>query len=536
GAFTGLGMADFLTGQLSSFSQTVPNGHYMKQSWVGLYGQDTWKVKPRLTMNYGLRWEPFLPQVSTNGRVYNFDHNRFLQGVRSTVFKNAPAGLYYPGDPGFPDKSGINKQWLNFAPRVGLAWDATGDGRTSVRAFYGLAYDYLPLQWRVNAGRVPPWSTQINLNSVALDNPWASFPGGNPFPIKLDQNAAFFPSASYETTPYNIHTTYVSSWNVSLQRQIGMNYLVSATYLGTQTVHMWVQRPLNPAVYIPGGQCTLNGFTYTPCSTPANTNQRRRLSLERPQDGQFFSALDEFDDGGTQSYKGLLLSVLRRASRGISLIGNYTLSYCTSDYGDTNGFGPSPGTSYLDPNNRRFDRGNCDSDLRHIFNLAAIAETPQFTNRGLRTVAGGWRFAGIYRKSSGAFLTVTMMGIDQALTGIANQRPNQVLENPYGDTSGRPLTRYLNPSAFSVPGLGTLGNMARATIQGLGTWQFDTALSKIIRIRGGAQNLEFRAEAYNVTNSFRPENPSTVLNTAVFGQIRSSLDPRIMQFALKYLF
>src|SRR6266446_2242143 len=174
GQLTGLPMADFLTGQLSSVTQSVPNAHYMKQSWVGLYGQDTWKVKPRLTMNYGLRWEPFLPPVSTNGKVYNFDHDRFLQGVRSTVFKNAPAGLYFPGDPGFPDKSGVNKRWLNFAPRMGLASDVTGDGRTSVRASYGLAYDDLPLQWRVNAGRVPPWSTQITLVNPALANPWAS--------------------------------------------------------------------------------------------------------------------------------------------------------------------------------------------------------------------------------------------------------------------------------------------------------------------------------------------------------------------------
>ncbi|PYV74128.1 MAG: hypothetical protein DMG96_21070, partial [Acidobacteria bacterium] len=420
----------------------------MKQSWAGLYGQDTWKVKPRLTMNYGLRWEPFLPQVSTNGKVFNFDHNRFLQGTRSTVFRNAPVGLYFPGDPGFPDNSGIHKQWLKFAPRLGMAWDATGDGRTSLRAFYGLAYDYLPLQWRINAGRVAPWSPQITLVGATVDNPWGSFPGGNPFPIKVDQNAHSCRWHLMRRLPYNIHTPYVSSWNLSLQRQIGMDYLVSATYLGSQTVHMWVQKPLNSAVYIPGGQCTLNGISYTPCSNLGNTNVRRRLSLERPQEGQSFAALDEFDDGCTQSYKGLLLSAQHRASRRISLVGNYTLSYCTSDYGDTNGFPPSAGVSYLDPSNRRFDRGNCDSGRRHIFNLTAMAQTPEFADRALRLAASGWRISGIYKQSSGAFLTVTT-GFDPALNGIANQRPNQVLENPYSDTSGRPLTIYLNPLAFS---------------------------------------------------------------------------------------
>jgi hypothetical protein len=219
----------------------------------------------------------------------------------------------------------------------------------------------------------------------------------------------------------------------------------------------------------------------------------------------------------------------------LSVIGNYTLSYCASDYADTNGVGPSAGTSYLDPNNRRFDRGNCDSFRRHIFNLTAIAETPQFVNRGLRLAASGWRVSGIYTKSSGAFLTVTTGFADRALTGIANQRPNQVLESPYQDTSGRPLTRYLNPAAFELPPLGTLGSMGRASIQGPGTWQLDAAVSKIFRIRE-TQDVEFRAEAYNVTNSFRPDNPTTALDSAVFGLIRSSLPPRIMQFALKYMF
>src|SRR5215467_10742165 len=136
GVVTGLGLTDFLLGNVSVFTQAVPNAHYMRQSWIAFYGQDTWKMNPRLTLNYGLRWEPFLPQVSPNSKAYNFDYNRFQQGVRSSVFHNAPPGLYYPGDPGFPGQSGVNKRWLNFAPRVGLAWDASGDGQTSVRASY----------------------------------------------------------------------------------------------------------------------------------------------------------------------------------------------------------------------------------------------------------------------------------------------------------------------------------------------------------------------------------------------------------------
>ena len=189
---------------------------------------------------------------------------------------------------------------------------------------------------------------------------------------------------------------------------------------------------------------------------------------------------------------------------------------------------------YVDFNNRDFDRGNCAADRRHIFNVTAVAETPQLANPTLRALATGWRLSGIYKKASGDYLTVTG-GLDRALTGMSNQRAHQVLENPYSDTSGRPLTPYLNPSAFAQPALGTLGNMGPANIEGPGTWQFDAALSRVFRFRE-TQRLEFRAEAYNVTNGFRPGNPGTNLNQNTFGQIRTSGDPRIMQFALKYVF
>ena len=121
----------------------------MEQTYLGVYAQDTWRLGSRLTVNYGLRWEPFFPQQLRNGAVYQFDMARFKQNIHSTVFPNGPAGLYFPGDPGFPTKAGMEKQWKNFGPRVGVAWDPTGDGRTSIRASYGKSYEF------VN-GAVPP--------------------------------------------------------------------------------------------------------------------------------------------------------------------------------------------------------------------------------------------------------------------------------------------------------------------------------------------------------------------------------------------
>ncbi|PYS45159.1 MAG: hypothetical protein DMG13_32675, partial [Acidobacteria bacterium] len=154
GGGTGLGMGDFMTGKVFTFQQGTPNKLEIHEKRVNLYLTDTWKVTRRLTANYGVRWEPFFPQeVPDNGTgvpgpVYNFNHDRFLQGIKSSVFVNAPAGFYYTGDPGFPARTGINTQWGHFAPRLGLAWDVTGDGKTSMRASYAFGYTFLSGIWR----------------------------------------------------------------------------------------------------------------------------------------------------------------------------------------------------------------------------------------------------------------------------------------------------------------------------------------------------------------------------------------------------
>jgi hypothetical protein len=128
-------------------------------------------------------------------------------------------------------------------------------------------------------------------------------------------------------------------------------------------------------------------------------------------------------------------------------------------------------------------------------------------------------------------LTLTTSS-DVALSSISNQRISQLLADPYGDKSN---TRYLNPAAFALPAPGSLSNMGAGSILGPGTWQFDAALSRTFRF-GDVKRMEFRVEAFNITNSFRMQPPTTNFNSNIFGQVTSALDPRIMQFALKYVF
>jgi hypothetical protein len=533
GQVTGLGLADFLLGYTSDFIEGL-NLINLDQTYFGLYAQDTWTASPRVTLNYGLRWEPYLPHSLRDGNIYNFDYDRFRQGIKSTVFPNAPAGFRWAGDPDFIGKTGIHKKWSNVAPRVGLAWDPRGDGQTSIRASYGIAFDFPNSQIRLDSVGAAPFGYQLRLTSPAggLDDPWRDYPGGNPFPTPYPPkaNTVFTPFGSYLGQDEHTEATSVQSWNLSLQRQMGTDWLVSASYLGSHTTHLWTMQATNPPVYFPGGPCEIHGVTYNPCSSTANISQRRKLYLERPQDGQYVGLLDRFASDGSASYHGLLVGAQRRATEGVTISGNYTWSHCISDPTVGGGTG-AIGTVYVDPNNRVFDRGNCEGDRRHLVSFTTVAETPQFSNATLRALATAWRLSGIYRWSSGQPLTI-ISGQDRALSSIGGQRAHQILENPFGDKS---LNAYLNPAAFAQPALGTLGNLGRANIQGPNSWQLDVALSRAFQF-GESQRLELRAEAFNVTNSLRKGLPAVNLSQNIFGQITTAADPRIVQFALKYVF
>jgi hypothetical protein len=553
GNATGSGLADFLTGQLngttSSFLQSAPNTLIDREWYVGAYLQDSWKVTPRLTINAGLRWEPWFPIELTNGAVYNFDLSRFQQGIKSTVFKNGPAGFRFPGDAGFQDHSGMNRKWLDLGPRVGIAWDPRGNGRFSIRASYGLSYDYVNGQFFINTAVAPPFGSETRiLGTAPFANPFLGSGLTNIFPITFDQNAPFSLAGPFITLKPDQKTTGTHAWNLTIQKQIGASWLLAASYIGNETQHLWVSTQSNPAVYIPGN-CVAGQYGLSapgPCSTTNNTNARRALSLAGYPDAKYIGFLDVFDDGGTASYQGLLLSAQRRLSNHVSFSGNYTWSHCVGD-ATQGGSTPNVGTGYVDPNNRRFDRGACASsaiaalggtDRRHIANFTVVAETPGFSNKKLRLLATGWRISGIYRVTSGAPFTVTLPG-DTQLSGTTGQRPNQILGDPY--CAHQNTSCWINPAAFATPAAGTLGNMGKYNVLGPGFWQIDMALSRIFKIRERI-NWELRGEAFNLSNSMRPGSTvagtylQTNIGTNTFGQITSALDPRIVQVAMKVVF
>ena len=525
GSVTGLGIADFFTGNLSRINQGAPT-ELLGRIWqVGLYAQDVWKVKPSLTLSYGLRWEPWFPMAFANDRIYHFDFDAFQNGIKTSQYTNAPAGLFYPGDPGFPDSTGINKLWGRFAPRVGIVWDPKGDGRTSIRASYGIFYDIPAVEYHLNTVAAPPWGGFVSVTNPpgGLANPWEGFPGGNPFPFEVSRDAPYTQFATYAAFEYDTKPPSVQQWNLSIQRQIANDWMISASYLGNQMIHLYGGRELNPAQFIPGASL-------------GNTNQRRKFNLMDPVNGSYFGYVDSWDFGGTGNYHGMLLSAQRRMARGFTVNVNYTWSHCIGNPSNSIlNSGPGGFAVYV-YEGRKLDRGNCNtsaSDRRHVVNMSAVGEMPSFSNKVLNTLASGWRASATVHMGTGNYLTVST-GLDIALSGLPGnvQRPNQVMDNVYGDGT---IGNYLNPNAFEQPASGTYGNVGPGTIKGPGDVNFNLGLTRLFRIQE-RHRVEIRAEAQNVLNTANFGNPSTALNSNTFGQINSAGPGRIVQFAFKYLF
>ena len=321
---------------------------------------------------------------------------------------------------------------------------------------------------------------------------------------------------------------YINQWNLSIQRQIGKDWLVAGNYIGSTGIHVLNSNEGNPAVYIPGSSCVINGANFTPCSSTNNTIQRRALNLKNPDQGRFYSNVVNADDGGTRMYNALLLSVQRRAANGLTVQGNYTWSHCI-DQGQTTVVQNNGGQI---PERRGANQGNCDLDRRHNFNLSTVYATPQFSNGVLRTLGAGWKISGIVRILSGSALTVAS-GLDNALSGTTDQQPNQVLPSPY--PAKQSAASWLNPAAFVQPLTGTYGAMGPRNVRGPKSVRIDMGLTRAFQVRE-KQSVEFRAEAFNVPNLVNLGNPTVNFTSATFGQILTASDPRILQLALKYVF
>ncbi|MBV9400617.1 MAG: TonB-dependent receptor [Bryobacterales bacterium] len=516
GQLTGNALADFLTGNVDTFLQG--NGQIARDAAnaPSLYAQDNWKVNKRLQLNLGIRWDPFIPQHQLYGYASQFDPAKFYAGQTSTVLKLAPPGLTFPGDAGFPGRSDTFPRYGDIAPRFGFVLDPRGKGTETLRGGYGMFWDSAYLWNTLHVPLNPPWGETITLPNVNLSSPWQNYPGGNPFPSGTPGPNFQFPlDGTYVFEPLHAHATYVQQWNVSFQKQLGADWLVSATYLGNKTTHQWLGHELNPAVYGPG-------------ATLGNQESRRVFILANPSTGKYFGSTIMIDDNGNASYNGLLLSLNHRFSHSFSVLANYTLSHCF-DQGEAN---QDITNYYQNPNNRRAEWASCSFDRRQVFNLSAVTQSPKFSSAWVQRIAGGWQLSPIFTAYTGTPLNITD-GTDISLTGIGLDRPN-VIGN--GALPNPTIAQWFNTAAFAKQAPGTYGNAGRNLLVGPGAWNLDAALSRSFVIRENVK-LNFRWEAFNVFNHARFNNPGTSLSSGTtFGIISTAQDPRIMQVAAKIVF
>jgi hypothetical protein len=518
GFASGNAAADMLLGLFNSFRQKTPLITRMQQTLPSFFVQDDIRLRRNLTLNAGLRWDPFIAWTSQDDVLATF-----RPGLQSQRFPNMPPGPLYPGDDGLP-RSIIGNRYGNLAPRLGLAWDVRGDGRTSIRVGAGLFY--MPLTRGIQFNRFPqiqPFAVDLQLSGGNVTSIWspAPFLGVNPFPrpdvSNVDQlkRVAFLPTASFTSFGLPFKTQLSTQWSFSIQQAVGKNAVVEAAYVGASASHLYTAGERNYAVYTPGQ------------STLANTQQRRLMPL--------FGPIQDERASLSSNYNSLQLSFSQRYAHGISVLSSYTFS---KTLGVVGGF-TEGSSNQRDPYNQRLDYGRADFDVPHNWVTSFIWEIPlgrQVSNAFLRYLAQGWQVNGINTLRSGLPFTVRS-GVDNSLTGIGGDTADQV-----GDwhiqNNGRAATiqHYFNTAAFAVNSLGTFGTSGINVMQGPGFWNLDAGVSKAFPIHE-ARRIDFRAQFYNIANNVNFGQPNSTVNNPTFGRITSTVgNSRVIEFGLKFAF
>jgi hypothetical protein len=554
---TGEGMIDFLTGRMQAFGQSRSQQNSFRENIFSLYGQDTWHATQKLTVSYGLRWEPMLYQTDKQGRGSVFDQTAFNNGTHSTVFPNAPAGSLYYGDAGVP-KSLTNNRMLNFSPRAGLSYAA--DDKTVIRMGGAIMYDMPNLFMNQRQITNPPYTNEINITgNIPFADPWSVYPGGSPFPgvFPPDKTATFPTQGQFVILKRNIRTPVIYQWTASVQHDLGQGWSMTMNYLGNRNNFQWLGNYFNHARYIPGTSTGLAGScggltgsnlpaSGAACSTTAsaNANARTPLSLTNPAQGTYYTpTMTLIDDKAYSVYHGGIFTVQHRGTGSFSFLANYTWSKCMS-------LADNPGdvaaTTLQNSDNPRGDYSYCGFDIRHIANVTVVAQSNFKSLHGWTSaLVNHWQLAPYLRIMSGATYNVTT-GSDRSLTAQANDRPNLVPgANVYSGvkvtstaaTSTAPGNRfYFVGSAYTLNPTGTYGNLPRNSLRGPAYYNMDVALSRIFPIHERL-NLQLRLESFNLfnhpyLNSFTTANPTS----STFGYANGAADPRIFQAAAKFNF
>ena len=534
GSQTGTAVSDFLLGSLASVNRS--SGSDKRANSVDLYffAEDDFKVAPRLTLNLGLRYEILGPFSEVRGlelKNVGIPQNATIrQGIQSTVFPAAPTGLLFTGDKTYDFPGGLtasmeHMDWWQVQPRLGLAWDIFGNGKTSLRAGWGL-YSNAAFYDMYQSGQNAPFFLSQTLNTPpgGFSDPWRGF--FNPFPYNLNlkdpaNQKNLFPIG---VAAYSIDPNYVSpriqEMSINIQRQVVSNLSVEVGYVGKEGRHLYVTRNLNTAQYIPGTDAQGR-----PLSTLANTDARR---IRFPT---VFQKWNNQESTGNSNYNALQATVRYRATRGLTLMSAYTWSK-SLDFGQDYSI---QGVAQQDGEHPGRDYGPSNWNVPHVWRLSWVYEVPKVFGRQaiLSRVLSGWELSGITSVSSGLPLNL-VTGRDNSLTANGNDRPDVIGDYHLSGsrTRGQQVAQFFNTAAFSPNQTGQFGNLGRNALRGPALSQTDLGLFKNIPIRERFK-VQFRAELFNAFNQVNFNNPSATVTSSTFGRLTSALDPRLIQFGLK---
>ena len=318
--------------------------------------QDNWRVNPDLTLNLGVRWDPYLPYYDREGRVVCFQ-----PGAKSQRYPNAPAGLLYGGDdhdPGCPVGGSDPNVW-NIAPRIGFAYRLTEDGRTSLRGGYG--HFYTPIQASAfnPFTNIAPFAPGFSFDGVSFEDPFGSAGVPNPFPEQYGPRvpgaeATFVtPTELRAVFAKDFRTPLLAAWNLSLERQIGADWVFRVAYIGNKG-----------STSLPPRRTAVRSTRRSTCRA------LRRWQTRRPGGSyQDYSRIGLYESTNTTKYNSLQLNAEKRFGKGLSMLASYTFSRKMDDYGWTT------------PDDRRFDYGLSREDVPHNFKFSNVWQIPQHRSR-----------------------------------------------------------------------------------------------------------------------------------------------------------
>jgi len=502
---TGDGMAEFMLGWASGGTIGNENGEYLVASMFAAFVQDDWKLTPNLTINLGLRYDIFFAPRFPDGKVSTFELDFQNLGPNARL-KQIRFG---------PNECHCDNDLNNFAPRVGFAWRATRG--TVVRSGAGIIYarpDSLQIQWARGQNQAPDF-VEIGFGTLDRITPRLILKDGFP-PVQLPATEVPGPNAvGIDAPPRFLPTQYSAQWFFDVQRELPFDTLFTLGYNGNGTRKLLGSLNYN----IP--------YDIQPSPMPVNN-----LRL-----WPFYNSVNRQVPFGNLSYHGMVAKAEKRFSKGLTFLASYTWSHAIDNLDEV---GNGEGTGALKVWDRSLERGNSLTDIRHMFVFSGTYELPlgrgkTFLNgipRALDLLLGGWQFSGIFSRSSGqSFTVVTSGGITNA--GGAD-RPIRI-GNGNLPKDQRSIDRWFDLSAFQVQPRYTYGNSGRNILYGPSHTNLDFSLAKSFRVKERFR-LQFRAEAFNASNTPAFGNPNANITSAGAGAISSAGDPRRIQFALKLLF